>query len=395
MKRRLRCLIVVLQAIVLWLSAVDVAKGSTIGLESSVVNVTYDEEAECIVLSTDSEYTILYAFTSSEIRDEYMYNVSTARTEKVDLGDGTSDTLEVRDKFTSDQSTWGTYIEPIPVVDYLAGDNGYEVNIQVCLTDGQGDYSDISYTKLDMTPDDIEITLEVAYSEDYTTAVIEVTTESNTAVKQIRNLLTGEVVEGSSADFEVSENSNYIISASNGKCERQETISINEIQEPYEKAEIVDIESDKTGPVIDFENVDTNKNITKFTLIVTATDEDTEVDYIQLPDGRKIHSDSTTFTINENGVWEFRACDIAGNSTTKQLKVNNIASVDNSSDKDTTGDMSEFDSNDSGVFGKLPQTGFNDKAICYVLVTLLVIVFIAGVITFKLRRKVSKNEKEN
>lgn len=64
----------------------------------------------------------------------------------------------------------------------------------------------------------------------------------------------------------------------------------------------------------------TNKEIQ---LMVSASD-NTAVDYIILPNGQKISSDNTTYTVSENGVYSFIVVDIFGNLSIESITVNNI-----------------------------------------------------------------------
>lgn len=65
----------------------------------------------------------------------------------------------------------------------------------------------------------------------------------------------------------------------------------------------------------------TNQNVT---LTATATDTQSGVKRIQLPDGNWVNSNTTPYIVNSNGVYKFIAEDVRGNQITKSITVNNI-----------------------------------------------------------------------
>jgi hypothetical protein len=60
------------------------------------------------------------------------------------------------------------------------------------------------------------------------------------------------------------------------------------------------------------------------TILATATDNDSGVQYIQLPNGNIVSGGSATYTVGENGVYYFTAVDNMGNLTTSYVVVDRI-----------------------------------------------------------------------
>lgn len=81
--------------------------------------------------------------------------------------------------------------------------------------------------------------------------------------------------------------------------------------------------SDEENPILDLRLTNyspTNKSIS---IIVSAKD-NTEIDYIILPNGTRIKSDNASYAVSKNGTYTFMTVDILGNITTKSIKVSNI-----------------------------------------------------------------------
>ena len=70
---------------------------------------------------------------------------------------------------------------------------------------------------------------------------------------------------------------------------------------------------------------ETKANVKSITLLVTATDAESGVKKIVLPDGSEVKKDTATFTIIKNGTYTFKAEDNAGNiaekSVIKKIKI--------------------------------------------------------------------------
>ncbi|MFE8094401.1 hypothetical protein [Bacillus toyonensis] len=81
---------------------------------------------------------------------------------------------------------------------------------------------------------------------------------------------------------------------------------------------------DKQAPVLMIEpNVKewTNKEIV---LHVTATDKDSRVMKLQMPNGDWVHGNKATYIVKENGIYFFQAVDQGGNETVQSIVVSNI-----------------------------------------------------------------------
>ena len=51
------------------------------------------------------------------------------------------------------------------------------------------------------------------------------------------------------------------------------------------------------------------------------------IDYILLPNGEKVYSDSATYTVYENVIYTFSVYDRAGNSETVEVEISNIDTI--------------------------------------------------------------------
>lgn len=90
----------------------------------------------------------------------------------------------------------------------------------------------------------------------------------------------------------------------------------------------VDVKIDKIKPKLDVAQKDNKWTNQDVSLSINASDEGgSGLDKIVLPDGRVITDNKTTFTVSENGSYEFKVYDVAGNVTTK---VHNVSNIDKS-----------------------------------------------------------------
>jgi hypothetical protein len=71
-------------------------------------------------------------------------------------------------------------------------------------------------------------------------------------------------------------------------------------------------------------SLDADEPVESVTLFVTATDAQSGIKEITLPDGTKISDKNTTYTVTKNGTYTFKAMDNAGNEAEKSIEIKNI-----------------------------------------------------------------------
>lgn len=89
----------------------------------------------------------------------------------------------------------------------------------------------------------------------------------------------------------------------------------------------VTVKIDKVKPTLEITQSDTSKTVQSTTLTVTASDKDSGLDYIELPNGEQVkagNNEKIEYEVTKNGSYTFKAYDKAGNVTTKDIKVENI-----------------------------------------------------------------------
>lgn len=87
---------------------------------------------------------------------------------------------------------------------------------------------------------------------------------------------------------------------------------------------------DKTDPILNLDYNKTEHVSSSIPILITASDKDSGIKRIQLPDSNYVNAIKVTYSVSENGEYTFRAEDIAGNIVTKTINITNI-------DKDVTG----------------------------------------------------------
>ena len=70
--------------------------------------------------------------------------------------------------------------------------------------------------------------------------------------------------------------------------------------------------------------LDADEPVESVTLFVTATDAQSGIKEITLPDGTKISDKNTTYTVTKNGTYTFKAMDNADNEAEKSIEIKNI-----------------------------------------------------------------------
>ncbi|TKJ87212.1 hypothetical protein PaeCFBP13512_18490 [Paenibacillus sp. CFBP13512] len=80
---------------------------------------------------------------------------------------------------------------------------------------------------------------------------------------------------------------------------------------------------DETAPILKVQTLNTVWS-SQITLSATATDAESGVDFITLPDGKQTKGGSATYTVSQNGEYTFSATDAAGNVVKQSIVVGNI-----------------------------------------------------------------------
>lgn len=145
------------------------------------------------------------------------------------------------------------------------------------------------------------------YRPNNTGLTITATGNDNTKVKSIK-LPDGNIVEGRTADFVVNGNGEYSFTVYD-VVGNSFTKSIN----------VTNI--DKIAPVIEFEEFKEGNN---YKIKVVATDKESGVSHIILPDGSRIDSDTYTLTVQPNVDYDFKVYDLAGNFITRVIQVRTL-----------------------------------------------------------------------
>ena len=189
---------------------------------------------------------------------------------------------------------------------------GKPTYIHVRAIDNAGNVSDVTHYKFEdkdlptlslkssntnWTKSDVVIN---ATASDATTGIASITAPNNA------------VTNGASASYSATENGSYTFTAKdNAGNTKSESITISNI--------------DKTGPEV---NIDYDKsNLANgwsnkdMTLTITASDNQSGVKNITLPDGEVVNGSSATYKVSSNGTYTFKSEDNVGNITTKTFEV--------------------------------------------------------------------------
>jgi len=139
------------------------------------------------------------------------------------------------------------------------------------------------------------------------------TSDDSSGIKEII-LPNGEKVVKANTIYTVTENGSYIFKVSdNAGNETEGTVVIDNIDK---KLPTLELTSDKTKP--------TNQDVV---ITATASDTDSGIKEIILPDGSEVKEESKTYIVSENGSYTFKAIDNAGNEVEKTIEVTNIDKV--------------------------------------------------------------------
>lgn len=353
---------------------------------------------EKVVMVFDNSSNTLDLTTSEKGEIVYAYKYSGGVVEDIDgtlLSDGEDtakwavyglDKKEEELRFSDDKNTWLVYDkETFNTSNLVTGDKF--IFLYTCVRYKDNTFSDTQYYKIEINTTTPVITANVVYGEEK--ATINISVSSDAGVKTIENSNTGEVVKNSStAQFKVTKNNTYIIYTEDNNGNYESTVvSVNKIKSVNTEDDLVE-NVDSTNPTMELKGVTTKKQTTPMLITVTATDDNSGVKYILLPNGKKEYVDTVEYVIEENGEYIFKAVDNYENVVEKKLNVKNISKVN--SDKSNNEDLDDFNSDGTGrSFGTLPQTGgFSIEMVTAILLSVVLI----GMI-FVLLDKSSKKKK--
>lgn len=189
---------------------------------------------------------------------------------------------------------------------------GKSTYIHVRAIDNAGNVSDVTHYKFEDT-DLPTITLK-ASSTNWTKSNVTINATASDATTGIASITSpnNAVINGASASYSATENGSYTFTAKdNAGNTKNESITISNI--------------DKTGPEVNIDYVKSNlangwskKDIN---LTINATDNQSGVKNIILPNGEVVNGSSATYKVSSNSTYTFKSEDNSGNVTTKTFKV--------------------------------------------------------------------------
>jgi len=155
----------------------------------------------------------------------------------------------------------------------------------------------------------INLTLENSPKE-WTNQNVIITATTADAIEKII-LPDNTEVSGKTATYPVSENGTYTFKAVDADGnEAEKSIKITNI--------------DKTAPELNLTADITNPTNKDVVITAKGTDTASGVKEITLPDGSKAAKDTAIYTVSQNGTYEFKVTDNAGNIITKSIEISNI-----------------------------------------------------------------------
>lgn len=308
----------------------SVVKGSVVSEENNKVKVEFDG-VDTIKLSTKEKGTILYAYKTCFVESDPFGNI-------VSLGEPywAADT-ERELYFTDDVSTWRKYSESITASKISASD--VKVFLYTCVKLSNGKYTEKESTEIEMKADVPTISYTISYNSDKTVATINATSSSKSGIVGVSGT-TGKS-DGSerteysykgeksvSSTFKTEGNGYYTIIAESKMgytCTEEiviDSIDYIAVEDKYEEKEIVSTGTDNMPPVIKFEGM---KKEAKegFEVKIKVTD-DTEFDYMILPDYTKVDVPEATFFVEPGNTYIFLAYDVYGNEAKSEITVKKI-----------------------------------------------------------------------
>lgn len=166
-----------------------------------------------------------------------------------------------------------------------------------------------SISNLDETPP----TLNIAYNKSYATSItIQVTAEdSDTGIKEIV-LPNGSIIRSNQAEMIIKENGTYLFKAidiAGNVTEKNIIISTIDTQEPTMDISYSDIPQQE------------------LTFKIITSDKESGIDFITLPDGTRVYSNDTQYTVHTNGQYTFKVTDKAGNDHLQLIEVQHIDQI--------------------------------------------------------------------
>ena len=225
------------------------------------------------------------------------------------------DDLKTVDGVKQADGTWRAHITKTDH-DNQAG----EYNVYATVYDNAGNHGDSGAleTILDNTPPDIAIQLDMPTG--WTNKNLTVTVKATDTETGVANIILtdGTVVKGDTATFTVDKNGVYTIkSTDNAGNVGTKLLPIGGTG--------ASITIDKNAPKLDLK-YDQPNGWTNGDLIITANASDAEsgIKSITLPDGREITGNTTTFNATQNGTYNFLTTDNAGNVTKGAITINEI-----------------------------------------------------------------------
>lgn len=235
-------------------------------------------------------------------------------------------------------------------------EGNYSKNIEFESTNSN--YSAIA--KQDLSVDGTAPTIKLTQDIDYYTngsVLLNINAADNESGLNYIKLPNGDVIYSEKGEFKVTKNGTYEFEA----VDFAGNSAINSIT-------ITNI--DTTSPTIKT-SVLYNTNSTEAIVSVEAQDDESGILNMTLPDGKIVESNKTSFIVRENGIYEVRIRDVAGNLKIEKITVTNIA------DKNTPNEKPEYN-----IKEEMPDT----SGVSPIINIISIISLIAGVLSLRKKR---------
>ena len=185
------------------------------------------------------------------------------------------------------------------------GNNTYEYTV----LDNRGkETSKTVNVKIDKTKPTLNLNYSTAVTNEFNVSI-----SSNDTLSGIKRIKTpnGSYINASSSNYTINNNGNYTFEVEdNAGNITSRTITVTNI--------------DNTAPILNISK-DTNEwTKDNINLTITATDSQSSIDRIKLPNGSFVSGGNTNYLVTDNGTYTFEAYDVFGNKATNSITITNI-----------------------------------------------------------------------
>lgn len=185
------------------------------------------------------------------------------------------------------------------------GNNNYKYTV----LDNRGkETSKTINVKIDKTKPVLNLNYSTAISNEFTVSVT--SSDTLSGIKRIK-LPSGSYVNSSSTSYKINNNGNYTFEVEdNAGNITSKIITVSNI--------------DKTAPTINIVKDKTDWTKDDINLTIIATDSQSNVDKIKLPNGTYVSGSKANYTVTNNGTYTFEAYDIFANKSVSSITISNI-----------------------------------------------------------------------